>query len=232
VHIRHLDQTFGPRPVEAISVDDVQEWVAVSGAKPSTLRVYLSTLRRVLDHAGIEPNPARSPRIRLPRTQHVEMEPPSASDVESMITEIAPRFRLALTTLAETGIRVGECVALAWPDVDIASSRFRIRSGKTRAARRWVPVPEPLMADILATTPPDDRMGLVFPDLRESSLRAAMRRACQTAGIAHYSPHDLRHRWASVQVARGVPITDISAALGHTDKAMTLNTYSHVLLAD
>ncbi len=59
-----------------------------------------------------------------------------------------------------------------------------------------------------------------------------MTRACQRAEIAHHSPHDLRHRWASVQVARGVPITEISAALGHADKALTLNTYSHVLLAD
>ena len=91
-------------------------------------------------------------------------------------------------------------------------------------------VAEPIRATILDATPPDARNGRVFPDLRESSLRAAMANACQRAGIAHCSPHGLRHRWASVQVAKGVPITDISAALGHADTAMTLNTYSHVLL--
>ncbi len=163
VHIRHLDRTFAAIPVESITADEIQEWIASSGAKSSTLRVYLSTLRRILDHAGIEPNPARSPRIRLPRSQRVEMEPPSASDVRSMVAEIAPRFRLALTTLAETGMRVGEMVALDWRDVDAARGRFRIRSGKTRTARRWVPLPDALLADILAVTPPDHRNGPVSP---------------------------------------------------------------------
>jgi integrase len=57
-----------------------------------------------------------------------------------------------------------------------------------------------------------------------------MARACKAAGIAHFHPHDLRHRYASIQVKRGVPITDLSAQLGHTKKSMTLDTYSHVIL--
>jgi hypothetical protein len=31
-------------------------------------------------------------------------------------------------------------------------------------------------------------------------------------------------------VARGVPITSVAAALGHSRKSLTLDTYSHVLL--
>jgi len=30
----------------------------------------LGTLRRILDYAGVEPNPVRDPRVRLPRAQH------------------------------------------------------------------------------------------------------------------------------------------------------------------
>ena len=59
-----------------------------------------------------------------------------------------------------------------------------------------------------------------------------MTSACQGAGIAHYSPHDLRHRWASVKVAEGVPITMVAAALGRSDKTLTLDAHSHVLLED
>lgn len=57
-----------------------------------------------------------------------------------------------------------------------------------------------------------------------------MARACKNAGIADYSPHDLRHRYASVQVARGVPVTMIADQLVHSRNSMTLDTYSHVLL--
>lgn len=57
-----------------------------------------------------------------------------------------------------------------------------------------------------------------------------MARACKAAGIVHRHPHDLRHRYASVQLGRGVPVTQVAAQLGHTRKSLTLDTYSHVLI--
>jgi len=44
------------------------------------------------------------------------------------------------------------------------------------------------------------------------------------------SPHDLRHRYASVKIAESVPVTHLSAQLGHSKKSLTLDTYSHVLV--
>jgi integrase len=107
-------------------------------------------------------------------------------------------------------MRVGELVGLEWGDVDRAEMRLRIRNGKTNAARRWVPVPEWLMEEIEATCPPDDRTALrrVFPGAGRQTIGNAMRNACKTAGIANYSPHDLRHR----------------------RKSLTLDTYAHVLI--
>jgi integrase len=59
-----------------------------------------------------------------------------------------------------------------------------------------------------------------------------MARACKAAGIVHRHPHDLRHRYASVQIGRGVPVTMVSAQLGHSRKSLTLDTYSGVLTDD
>ena len=70
----------------------------------------------------------------------------------------------------------------------------------------------------------------MFPGATPSVIKNVMRRACQNAGLSLYSPHDLRHRYASVQIARGVPVTNIAAQLGHSRKSMTLYTYSHVLI--
>jgi hypothetical protein len=39
------------------------------------------------------------------------------------------------------------------------------------------------------------------------------------------------HRYASVKIAEGVPVTDLAAQLGHARKSLTLDTYGHVLLA-
>jgi integrase len=87
--------------------------------------------------------------------------------------------------------------------------------------------PEPL-----PTVDPGLPEARVFPGMNGNAVGAMMTRACQRAGAAAYTPHDLRHRWISVQVARGVPITDICAHVGHANKALTLDTYSHVLLDD
>jgi len=60
------------------------------------------------------------------------------------------------------------------------------------------------MVEIQETTPPDDR--------------TTERR------------HDLRHRYASVKIREGVPVTDLAAQLGRAKKSMTLDTYSHVMI--
>jgi integrase len=131
-------------------------------------------------------------------------------------------------------MRVGELHRLEWADVDETGSRFRVKAGKTIAARRWVAVPEWLMTEIAATVPREDRTPgrRVFPGFTEDAARNAMTRACKAAGIVHRHPHDLRHRYASVKIAEGVPVTTLAAQLGHTKKSMTLDVYSHVLLSE
>jgi integrase len=90
------------------------------------------------------------------------------------------------------------------------------------------------MEDVSASCPPDDRVPerSVFPGASRQAIGMAMRNGCKNAGIPHYSPHDLRHRYASVKIAEGVPVTELAAHLGHARKSMTLDTYAHVLVAD
>jgi integrase len=87
------------------------------------------------------------------------------------------------------------------------------------------------MDEVTRQTPADDRTPerRVYPGATPATIKNIMRRACHSAGITLYSPHDLRHRYASVQIARGVPVTNLAAQLGHTRRSMTLDTYSHVL---
>jgi hypothetical protein len=41
-----------------------------------------------------------------------------------------------------------------------------------------------------------------------------------------------RRMMAPVQIARGVPVTQVAAQLGHSRKSLTLDVYSHVLMGD
>lgn len=232
-HLMRLNPRFGDRDPAGITVADVQEWIGANAdLKPASLGRYLATLRLILDFAGLEPNPARDGRVKLPRIEQTTVEPPSAEQVETIIATVPSRWRLPLRVLEQTGMRVGELHGLEWRDVDVAASRFRIRQGKTAAARRWISVPAWLMVEIQDTCPPDDRTAArrVFPGFTPDVAKNVMARACRAAGIAHFHPHDLRHRYASVKIAEGVPVTDLAAQLGHSKKSLTLDVYSHVLV--
>jgi integrase len=233
-HLLLILPTFGDRDPATITTADVQEWIAGLSLKPGSIRRYLATLRAVLDFAGIDPNPARDDRVKLPREERTIVDPPSAQDVDTIIATVPPRWRLPLRVLEQTGMRVGELHALAWGDVDEQASRFRIKTGKTAAARRWVAVPEWLMLEVAASLPREDRTSerRVFVGFTPDVAKNIMARACKTAGIVHRHPHDLRHRYASVQIGRGVPVTTVAAQLGHSRKSLTLDTYSHVMSGD
>jgi integrase len=233
-HLKTILPTFGDRDPASLTVVDVQEWIGTLKLKPSSIGRYMVTLRQVLDFAGIEPNPAKDKRVKLPKIEVSVVEPPSAEQVETIIGHVTPQRRLPLRVLEQTGMRVGELHTLEWKDVDVAGSRFRIRQGKTAAARRWVQVPSWLMVEIQATCPPDDRTPdrRVFPGFTPNVAGNVMWRACKAAGIPQFHPHDLRHRYASLKLREGVPLTDLAAQLGHSKKSMTLDVYSHVLIDD
>lgn len=219
--------------VRKITTQDVQDFVGEAvnlGYGHSSISRWVSIIQQTLDYAGVEPNPARR-KLRLPAKPRSVPDPPSSVQVAAILNALSSRFRLPVALLEATGMRVGELVALAWGDVDIAGSRFRIAEGKTRSARRYVPVPPELMLLVDETLPPEDRSPerRVFPSLTRGTVGEAMARACRTAGLPRYSPHDLRHRHLSRLVQLGYPITEVQALAGHARASVTLDVYSRML---
>ena len=58
---------------------------------------------------------------------------------------------------------------------------------------------------------------------------AALRRLCDRLSLPRITPHGLRHLHASLLIAEGVPITAVSARLGHANPQITLKIYAHAL---
>jgi hypothetical protein len=48
----------------------------------------MATLRLILDFTGVEPNPARDGRVKLPRIEQGIVEPPSAEQVAAIIEHV------------------------------------------------------------------------------------------------------------------------------------------------
>lgn len=156
-HVKALLPAFGMMAPEAITPADVQAWITQSTLKPRTRRQYVGTLRLVLDHARVDPNPARDRSIRFPRVEREVVQPPSSREVRAILEHVPERWRLPIRILCATGLRVSELAHVTWGDVDVAESQFRIAKGKTLTARRWAPVRADLMAELLGLVPPDDR---------------------------------------------------------------------------
>ena len=62
--------------------------------------------------------------------------------------------------------------------------------------------------------------------------RKALGRAARRAGIGHIRPHDLRHTCASLLIAEGLNIKQVSSHLRHSSVGVTLDTYGHLYPGD
>jgi integrase len=220
------------RDPSSVTSKELQTLVTSSGLTGSSLQTYMSPVKQIFDFAGVDPNPARGRRVRLPRTERAPIVVPLRAHIETIIASVKAVYRLALHLLDETGVRVGELLAWTWGDVDIHGSQILVREGKTKSARRWVPILPARMDELLATCPPDSRSGdrRLF-QFGESTLRGVMLRACQNAGIPHYSPHDFRHRYISVLLKQGLSRAEVAELVGHSN-TNELATYEHVVFED
>lgn len=78
-HLRKIGETFADRDPHSITATDVAEWVAQQAEerKPGTVAQYLDCFKVLMDYIGVEPNPARDARVKLPRRVTEEANPPS-----------------------------------------------------------------------------------------------------------------------------------------------------------
>jgi integrase len=235
VNLNRILRVLGDRPVGEIEPGEVAGLVSTlhaAGLKRESIRKTLTTLAMVFDHAERVPNPARDKRVKLPQEDRAEVNPPTAAHVLAVRRLLPTRYRLALLVLDATGMRVSELESLRWGDVDEPERRWRVSqaSAKTKQAR-WVPVPEAVFAAVAELVPREDRTleRPVFVGFGADRFRTAITRACKAAGVPAFSPHDLRHRRASLWHLGGVPAAEAASWLGHSAQEH-LRTYAHVVM--
>jgi integrase len=160
----HLVPALGARPMAAIRRNDIQVlFKNLSGQlSPGSVRNVYDVLVRVVTAAVEDKVIASSPcrRITLPPMTDEEVAPPTVAQVEAMARVMPPYLRTAVVTLAGSGLRIGELLALKVSDVDfkvgtIRVERQRLQSGligppKTSKSRRTVPVGEVVTDALLA----------------------------------------------------------------------------------
>ncbi len=237
VALGRLMPRLGGTPVAEVDAQTVAGLVAELHAlelRKQTIRKTVSVLAMILDHAGVQPNPARDKQtVRLPREERRHVEPPTAEHVEDVVRLLPSRYRLPALVLDATGMRVGELERLTWGDVDEPRGRWRVSAAVAKTGRpRWVHVPDVLFEAVCGLVPRDDRVPerQVFQGFGADRFRRALTRACTAAGVPAFSPHDLRHRRVSLLHLGGMPWARIGELVGHDDLVTTARTYTHVVV--
>ena len=228
---------FGDRDPVSLTADDVAGWVSdLAGTlKPGTVQLYLLVFRMLLDYIGVDPNPCRDPRVRLPKRVREEPNPPTTEHYLAILDAVGDRWRLPLITIEQGALREGELVHLTWGDVDAVGLRLRLpRSSNKTDKARWVQLPEWLMDAIENTCPLEDRVAerRVFQGMTTATLYQAMTRACKLARTPHYDVKSLRHRRITRWHQSGVVAREVADRAGHSDPWMSLNVYTHVMPLD
>ncbi|MFD9592674.1 tyrosine-type recombinase/integrase [Kitasatospora sp. NPDC059973] len=171
----------------------------------------------------------------------------------------AEHYADRLTDLFEvmlgTGMRRGEILALHWSDVHLMdrqlfvrwtltavnNGKIRLGEPKTESSRTWISLSSRVMAALhrqaalQMAAHPDGRLeGLVFarPDgepLRPQWVLDQLRKRTGELGLPLIGLHDLRHTAASIMIAAGVPLAVVSKTLRHSNLAITVDLYGHLL---
>ena len=61
------------------------------------------------------------------------------------------------------------------------------------------------------------------------TIQGWLKRLCADLGVPSLAPHSTRHTYATLSLEAGVPLKEVSEALGHSNVAITANTYSHAI---
>ena len=242
----HLLPAFGGRPLESITVEEIETWRAslsgLSNRSKNKLLIQLHGIfRRAQRMYGLDANPlARVEKHPLRSSGDIQVLAPEEvwALVRAAVSELDGAIFL---TAAFTGLRMGELLALRWRDVDFSGSVIRVRSswaggqlttpksGKVRS----VPM-APDVATALARlagrehwTGDDD---LVFASdtgdhLSDSALRVRYKAALRRANLRELRFHDLRHTFGTRMIAKA-DVRRVQEWMAHSDIQTTMK-YLH-----
>ena len=169
------------------------------------------------------------------------------------------RYRDAFILDINTGLRIGELIALDWKDVNFQEKTISVHktavmiqnrdkngepvkgvsqiiqeSPKTSKSIRTVTLNEKALAALKRLKERAGNSPYVFPTqtgarLVMPSLEKQYGNVASHCDIKDTSFHSLRHTFATRLFERGADVKDVSTLLGHASISITYNTYIHVI---
>lgn len=256
-HIRlHLNPNIGAIALENLSVDDVEamyDRLLASHLSVASVHRVHSALNCALNHAVrsglIEANPARL--VDLPKIPGSRPQAWSGAELTEFLQAIGSHPLLPLfSLLGLRGLRRGEALGLRWKHVDLLGCQIQIREQltpgrggnllsppKSNAGVRTIAIDTEL-AELLAQHSVAQRergidAEFVFTDglgqpLKPAYVTRCFDRLVEQTGMRKVRLHDLRHSSATIGLASGESLLEVSRRLGHSSVAITADLYTEI----
>jgi integrase len=242
---------FGSVSVRELLPENIGRWVKHLPVSQKTKQHALGAMRQVLS-AGVvwgylRVSPARPAAVRSPPSQTPDIVPFESWDDVRAVAHAAGRYESLVVFACATGLRPEEWSALQWKDIKRDARRCAVHrtyaSGELRSeGKRDASLRTVLLAD-LALEALDDLPQALRPDQLvfsaskggHISLSNWRRRvwypALERAGVERRPLYQMRHTFATLALAAGMPIDFVSRQLGHTDIRTTLRFYARYIPA-
>lgn len=243
---------FGDPPIDRITPEDVErfkatramEYKTVKGKEkgqrkqtkkrlmPATVNRELACLKALFNHAVKSDLAVRNPvsRVDFLSEQNEQTRVLSFDEQARYLAAATPMLRDIATLMLETGMRPEEVYRIQPENVNLAGGFLFNPAGKTKAARRRVPLTV-VARNVLTCRMAGLEAPFLFPCDTDAArpvpkVNNAHDRAVKKSKVAPFRLYDLRHTWATRAAESGIDLVTLAALLGHSKIQMVLR-YAH-----
>lgn len=216
-HIRWLLSDM-QKPLDEITRNDLIQWLSTQTWGPAARENMYSSLRLFWKWCLRLHYCSEDITLDLPAIRKIRSVPRPIPDeiLLAAISNAKPNIRLAIELMAMCGLRRAECAAVNSKDVQVTSGGFALRVTGKGGHSRLVPCPPHLAKAILAAH------GWVFPGRSSGHMvPACLGKHISNALPPGWTPHKLRHRYATVTYQKSHDIRAVQELLGHSSVATT-----------
>jgi len=229
--------------LDKITPDEVEQYKRIRSAqvsprthrkvKPATVNRELACLRAMFNHLTKADvwlkNPIRKTAVKPLSEDNEQIRVVDYGEQEQYLAVASPMLRDVATLMLETGMRPEEVFRIHRENVDLAQGFLVNPYGKTKAARRRVPLTTAASSVLAARMSVDGTW--LFPCDTDAvrpvpNMHSAHQRAIRESKVVPFRLYDLRHTWATRAAMSGIDLVTLAAMLGHSRIQMVLR-YAH-----
>ena len=246
---------IGKMPLDQMAMHHVKDFIGSLNQKDlakGTIQFILTILHGIFEEARLYEyvmvNPcARTGKFIVGNGGEEEQEgeinaysPEEPAEQIEQSKSLGVRDHVLITLLIRAGLRIGEALGLNWADLNFEGRTAVISKNwdhrhkilgptKTEKTREidLTPYVVEVLAKLREETSGLDHEPVFCDDKGERLSDSAMREQYYKVRLRNnVTLQDLRHTYATIRVAKGDNIIDVSRQLGHRKPSMTLDVYS------